>query len=167
MAQKSNLPLPKATLTQLGKQLVFLKLIQHNPQILSMLFFTPRINQNVVDENDHTLIQVLPKHIIHKLHERCRCVRQSKWHHHKLIMPIACTEGRLPHISISYRNLVVSRCQVNFIEPRSSLQLVQQLVNTRKRILILDGHFVQTSIVDTKSETPIFLFHEQHWCSPR
>uniref|UniRef100_A0A0D3EA29 Uncharacterized protein n=1 Tax=Brassica oleracea var. oleracea TaxID=109376 RepID=A0A0D3EA29_BRAOL len=73
-----------------------------------MLFPTPRINQNIVDEDDHALIQVLAKNIIHKFHERCRCIRQPKWHHHKLVISITCAESRLPHILPCYRDLVIT-----------------------------------------------------------
>jgi hypothetical protein len=78
MAKKSYLVQSRRTLGKLSVKLVSSKPLQSLPQMLLMVFLTLRVNQNVVDENHHELIQVFVKDPIHLVHENCRCIGPNK-----------------------------------------------------------------------------------------
>ncbi|KAJ0851982.1 hypothetical protein HanRHA438_Chr14g0632981 [Helianthus annuus] len=69
---------------------------------------TLRIDQDIVDENDNKFIQVRLAHSVHKIHEDRRCVRQSKRHNQKLVMPIPSPECCLKDILVSDSQLMVA-----------------------------------------------------------
>jgi hypothetical protein len=45
--------------------------------------------------------------------------------------------------------------------------LVEQILDPRERILVLNSHFTQGPIMYTHPLCFIFLLHEQHGCSPK
>ena len=112
--------------------------------MLLVLLFGPRVYQNVVDEHDHRPIQRGPAHQFHELHERRQCVGESKRHHHKLVMPIKSSEGRLLDILLANSHLMISKPQINIRKPRRLLQLIKQIADPWKWITVLDSQLVHS-----------------------
>jgi hypothetical protein len=46
--------------------------------MFGMFFFVFRIDQDIIDEYYHKLVQVGHKDLIHEVHGNCRCICQSK-----------------------------------------------------------------------------------------
>jgi hypothetical protein len=55
MPKETDFLQPKLTLAELGIQLMASKLFQNNSQMLGMLFFTTRVDQDVINEDDDKL----------------------------------------------------------------------------------------------------------------
>jgi hypothetical protein len=60
-----DLFLVKRELTKLGIKLMFPKHLQHQPQLMSMLFLILRINKYVIQEHNEKLIQIVSEYSIH------------------------------------------------------------------------------------------------------
>ncbi|MFS8031537.1 hypothetical protein Hanom_Chr17g01547061 [Helianthus anomalus] len=126
-----------------------------------------RINENIVNEDNHETIQVRLTNTIHEIHEHSGCVGQTKTHNHELVMSIASTKSGFGNILFENSKLMITRTKIDFGEPGSALELVKEIVDTRKRVTILDGEFVELTIIDTHAERTIFPFNEKHGSTPR
>ncbi|MFS7980337.1 hypothetical protein Hanom_Chr10g00938271 [Helianthus anomalus] len=60
-----------------------------------MLFFRPRVDQDIVDKYNHEFIKIWFAYAVHQIHKDRWCIRQPEWHHKKLVMSIACSKCSL------------------------------------------------------------------------
>src|ERR1051325_9302782 len=125
-----------------------------------MLFFRFRINQNIINENNHETIQVRIENTIHVLHEYSWCISDTERHHRILVMSIPRSESNFLNIFFFHSYLMVTRSQINLAKHASANQSVHQIVNSRKWIPILDSYFIQLTIINTKSHATVFLLHQ-------
>src|ERR1044071_1042605 len=93
-------------------------------------------------------------------------VGASKWHNQKLIMSITGSKRRFRHILFSDSQLMVPRPQINLRVEARPLQLVEQIINTRQRISVLNRYLVHLPIIYAHTKAPIFLLNKQNWSSP-
>src|SRR5581483_4360861 len=135
--------------------------------MLFMVLLALRIDQDIVYEDNHKLIQVRSTYSVHQIHKDCWSVRQTERHDQEFVVTITSSECCLGNIFLSNSHLMVSGSRIDFGEVCRSLQLVEQIINTRKRITILDSNLVQLPIIDAHAKRSIFLFDEQHGGSPR
>ncbi|CAA0840525.1 Unknown protein, partial [Striga hermonthica] len=140
---------PKLALRELSIQLLAAKSLQHNPQMLLVLVDAPRINQYVVDEHDNKLVQERMKNPIHKVHKHGRGIAESEWHDYELIVAITGTKSSLRNIRLPDLQLMIARTQVDIRKDAGSSQLVEEILNARKGILVLDCKSIQFPIVNT------------------
>ena len=80
MTQKSQALKLELTFAQFGVELLPLKGVHHNPQVLCMLLFILRINQDIIYEYYYKFIQEWREYLIHQVHENCWGIGHSKWH---------------------------------------------------------------------------------------
>jgi len=80
-------------------------------------------------------------------------------------MAIASVEARLLHIICVNANLMIAASQVKLGEVACTMQLIEELIDPRQRIPILNRDAVQSPEVDAHSLTSICLLHEEHWSS--
>ena len=82
-----------------------------------------RKNQDVVKVDDHEVIEILLKNIIHHVLEDCRSVGKTEWHHLLLEMSIAHPKSRFPLVPRLDVHQIVGASKVDFGEdtPRSEL----------------------------------------------
>jgi cellobiose-specific phosphotransferase system component IIA len=57
--------------------------------------------------------------------------------------------------------LVVPQIQVDAIKVPSSSQTIKEIIDLRQCIVVLDGHSIQSSMVNTKLELAILLVHKE------
>jgi len=127
---------------------------------LSYVFFsTLRVYQYVVYEYNDKLIQIRPKDFVHVVHEDYRSICHPKWHHHILVVSIAWPESCLLYILRLNQYLMISRPQVNLGEHCCSSQLIQQVINSRQWVFVLDSQLVQLMVINTQPWTTILLLH--------
>ncbi|KAJ0582257.1 hypothetical protein HanHA300_Chr04g0150211 [Helianthus annuus] len=81
-------------------------------------------------------------------------------------MSIASTKSGFGNVLFEDSKLMIARTKINFGETGSALELIKEIVDTRKRVTILDGEFVELTIIDTHAERAIFLFNEEHGSTP-
>jgi hypothetical protein len=78
MSEKRKFLQPESTLAELGMELMVLKSLQNHSEMLCMLLFTLRIDQDVINEDHDKLVQLRHEHGVHHLHEMCRSIGYSK-----------------------------------------------------------------------------------------
>ena len=102
---------------------------------------------------------------MHEVHEGAGCVGETEGQHEELEVTVACAERGLGHVLWVDANLVVAAAQVDLAEVLRALQTVEQFVDTRQRVAVLDGDVVQRTIVDAHAHGAILLLHEQDGCT--
>src|ERR1043165_7285156 len=82
-------------------------------------------------------------------------------------MAITSAKSSLLDVSFPDAQLVITGPQINLRVVARALKLVKEIINARKRITILDGHFVQLTMIYTHAKTSVLLLHKQNRSSPR
>ena len=103
-----------------------------------MLLQRLAVDEDVVEEDEHTLIEEAAECLVHQVHEGGRRVGQAEWQHQKLVVPVACAEGGLRHILRRDADLMVAGAQIDLREVARTLQPIEQLVDPRQRVAVLD-----------------------------
>src|ERR1043165_204947 len=125
------------------------------------------IGQNVVNKHDDELIKVRLANAVHQVHEHRRYVSETKRHDQELKMAITSAKSSLLDVGFLDTQLVITGPHINLRIVAGALELVKEIINASKRITILDGHFVQLTIVNTHAKTSVLLLHKQNRSSPR
>src|SRR3954451_15861605 len=107
------------------------------------------IDQDIVEVNYNAVVEERTENIVDKTLESGRGVGEAERHHCELVMTVARAKGRLWHIFILNADLVVARAKIEFGKYFGALDSVEDLIYARERVPILDGQFVQYSIVNT------------------
>src|ERR1043165_4167199 len=110
--------------------------------MLSMIFFTLRINQDIINEHNNKLIQILMKNPIHIFHKHTRSISHTKWHYRILIVTIPCPKSSLLNILSFHTNLMILILKINHTENTSTKELIHQIINPKKWIFVLNSHLV-------------------------
>ncbi len=114
--------------------------LKHDVQMLSMFVFILGIDQNIINENDHELVQLWHEYGVHQVHEISQGIGQPKRHHQKLIESISGRESRLRNITGTDLDLMLARAKVYLGEHFGSHQLSKQNINAGQRVFVLDGY---------------------------
>ena len=72
-----------------------------------LLFLRLRVNQHIIDEDYHELVQERSEHLIHQCHKDCRCISQPERHQEKLKVTISRPKCSLRNILLSDSQLMV------------------------------------------------------------
>jgi hypothetical protein len=81
-----------------------------------MFFHTPQIYKNVINEYHDKLVQLWHEDRVHKVHEVCRCIRQSKSLDKIFKETIYCSESYLGYILDTNLDLMVAEAEINLRE---------------------------------------------------
>jgi hypothetical protein len=80
ISKKWNFLQSERTLIELGIELMVLKSLQNNSEMMRMLLFTLEIDQDVINEDHDKLVQLHHEYGVHQVHEMCRSIGESKRH---------------------------------------------------------------------------------------
>jgi hypothetical protein len=149
MSKKCNFLQPESTLTELDIELMVSKLLQNNPEILRMLFFTLGIDQDVVNEDHEKLVQLRHEYEVHQVHEMCKSIGESKRHNQILIQPVPGREGGLKDIFRTDLDLMITRTEIDLRKDPDTGKLIKENIDAGQWILVLDGDNIQGPIVNT------------------
>jgi len=76
-------------------------------------------------------------------------------------VPVSSAKGGLRNVGRLDANLVVATTQIDLTEVLRALEPVEQLVDPRQRVAVLDRDVVQRTIVDTHTHGAILLLDEK------
>jgi len=82
--------------------------------VVGVLLWGSRVNENIVYEHHHELIQVRFEDPVHKVHKGCQGIGEAKGHHHKLVVSISGMKHSFGYIFILDSELVVPQMEINF-----------------------------------------------------
>ena len=103
--------------------------------------------------------------VIHQGLECGGCIRKTKGEHNELIEAIPRAERRLGDVLLLDANLVVAGTKVDLGEVPRTVETIQEVVNARDRVPVLDGDLVEGTVVHTQAEGSILLLHKEDWRS--
>jgi hypothetical protein len=132
-----------------------------------MFFLAFGIDENIIDKYHDKFVELRHKHGVHEVHEVSWGIRETKRHHQELVKTIMSGESGFWNVTRSNFDLMVTRMKVNLGENFSSSQLIKKNIDSGKRVLVLDGHCIERSIIHTHSQATIFLFDEKSGTTPR
>src|SRR6185437_9700064 len=159
MTEEWNLVNPELALAELGIQLMLSQSLQHESQMLLMLFFYLGEDQNIINEDHHEDIQIVHENHVHQVHEESRGISQAEGHDRVLIQPVLASECRLRNIPRTDPQLKITRTQINLREYASTSKQIKEILNTGQWMLVLDGNCIQLLIIDTHSLRTILLIY--------
>ena len=84
------------------------ELLQNCPEVFLVSFFTLSLDEGVIDEDHHKLIQEIHKYLIHHMHEEGRGIGESERHDGIFIKTVSSSERGLRNIFLLDLELVVS-----------------------------------------------------------
>jgi hypothetical protein len=100
-----------------------------------MLRLVSRIDQNVINESYHKLVQFVHEDEIHEIHEVGKSISESKRHNQVFIKVVSGGESGLWNVRRFDFYLVIARSEVNFGEDLGSQQLIKKHINAGQRVL--------------------------------
>jgi hypothetical protein len=149
MSKKWNFLQPKSTLAELGIKLMVSKSLQNNSEMVHMLLFTLRVDQDVVNEDHDKLVWLRHEYGVHQVHEMCRSISESKRHNQILLQPIPGGEGGLRKVFWTDLDLMITQMKIDLGEDFSTGKLIEKNINEGQRIFVLDSDGIQRSVVHT------------------
>ena len=100
-----------------------------------MLIWIPRVDQYIIYEYHHELIQVGFEDPIHEIHKRRSGICKPKRHHYKFIVSISGAKYSLGYVLFLNSEVVFGE---GFRTPR----LEKKIFYPRQRVVVLDRYFV-------------------------
>ena len=128
MAEELHLAPEELALGDLGVQLVGRQPLQHALDVPLVLLQRAAVDEDVVEEDEHELVQLLAEGVLHERHEGRRRVGQAHGQHQPLVVAVARRERRLAHVLRRHLDLPVAGAQVDLAEVGRALQLVEELL---------------------------------------
>jgi hypothetical protein len=125
VTQERHLLHPKLPLAYLDVQSRVLKLLQYQPEMFFVFFFTLGVKQYVIDEHHDKLVRILHKDLVHHIHIVGWGFCQSKIHHRILVQTIPRNEGSPRKVTLSFLRLILSRLKINFREHTRTIELTK------------------------------------------
>jgi hypothetical protein len=141
-------------------QVVVLQPLQNlldQPDMRSLIL---RVDQYIIDIDDHSLVEQIAQHLVYHRLEGSRCIAQPKRHYQVLKQAISRAEGCFPFIALGDADEIVTVLQVQLGEYLRSTKAFAQFSHKQQRGSILDRHPVQASIVDAQSQAAIWFRYE-------
>ena len=125
-----------------------------------MIFFTLGVNEYVIDEDYHELIEEVHEYFVHHMHEEGSGVGETKRHNCIFIKNVSSGECGLRNILLLDFELVISGPQINLGEYFCPAELIKQIINSWEWIFVINSDIVQLTVIHTHSQTAILLVHE-------
>ena len=125
MTEELYLRCEQFTLTLLRIQLLCAEYVHHRSYVFLMIGECLTVDENIIEEHDHEIVEVCTEGLMHEMHECRRCVRQPEWQHEKLEVTVPSAEGRLRYVLGYDTNLMVPAAKVDLREELRSLQSIE------------------------------------------
>jgi len=125
VTEKLNLLSEENTLAQLAIQLLLSESLQHHAQMSLVFLHGATVHEDIIQEDEHELVELLPESVLHERHELGRCVGQAHGEDQPLEVTVARRERRLSDVLRRHSDLPVARAQVELTEVARPLQLVK------------------------------------------
>jgi hypothetical protein len=149
MPKKWNLFQPECTLAKIGIQLGVTKLLQNNLKLLLMIFFSLGVDQDIINEYHHKLVQLQHEYGVYQVHEMCMSIDESKQHNQILTQPVPSGECSFRNIFRTDLDLMITQMEIDLGEDFSTGKLIKQNIDVGQWIFVLDGGDIQSLIIHT------------------
>ena len=153
--------LEEFTLGLLGVEFLLAEDAEDLANVVLVLFECLAEDEDVVEEHEDELVEERAKGLMHEVHERGGSVGEAEGEHEEFEVTVAGAEGGLGNIAGVDANLMVAGAEVNLGEILGTLKAVEEFVDARQRVAVLDGDVVECAIVDAHASGSVLLLDEQ------
>ena len=126
-----------------------------------VLFERLAVDEDVVEEHEDELVEEGAEGLVHEVHEGGGSVGQAEGEHEEFEVTVAGAEGGLGNVVGVDADLVVAGAEVNLGEVLGTLKAVEEFVDARQRVAVLDGDVVERAVVDAHARGAVLLLDEQ------
>jgi hypothetical protein len=141
---------PKFTFGELSIKLMISQTLKDNSEKFGMLLLVFGIDKDIIDKDHYEFVELHHKHGVHEVHEVGWGIRETKGHYQELIKTITSGEGSFRNVTRSNFDLMATRMKVDLGENSGSRQLIKKNIDSGKRIFVLDGHYIERSVIHTQ-----------------
>ncbi|CAL0321089.1 unnamed protein product [Lupinus luteus] len=71
-----------------------------------------RVNQNIINKYEHKRVEIRMKNYVHVIHEYCRSIGYTKWHHEIFVMTITRPKSSFRNIIRFYAYLMITKSKI-------------------------------------------------------
>jgi hypothetical protein len=129
--------------------------------MFGMFFLIFGVDEDIIDKDHYEFVELRHKHRVHEVHEVGCGIRETKRHYQELVKTVTSGESGFRNVTRSNFDLMITRTKVDLGENFGSSQLIKKNIDSGKRIFVLDGDYIERSVIHTQSQVTIFLFDEQ------
>ena len=97
--------------------------------------------------------------------EGCGAVCESKVHYQWFKKSALCPESSFPLVTFLDADVIVAPSDVQFCEVPRAAKSVNEVVNKRKGVSVLDSDLVQSAVILDESEAAVLFLDEKDWGS--
>jgi hypothetical protein len=148
MTEEFDFRLDELALGFLGVELLLAEHIENLANVLLVFSKSLGVDEDVIEKHEGELVEKRAEGLMHEMHERGGGVGQTKREDEEFEMTVASPEGCLSDIAWVNADLVVTGAKVNLGEVSSALETVEEFVDARKRVAVLDRDVVESAIVN-------------------
>jgi hypothetical protein len=130
--------------------------------MFQVLLACPVVYNNIIKEHQQEFLQLLIENVVHAILECRWCIGQSKWHDEELIISIVAPESSLRDILLSEFDLMISISDINLQKIHYSMQLIQNIIDPRDRVHVLDCLLICIPVVDAHPHGSILLLEQDN-----
>lgn len=112
-----------------------------------VVFQRVAVHDDVVQEDEHELIEVGAEGVVHERHEHAGRIAQAHREHGVLELALARHESSLVPILLCDQDLIEAGAEVDLAEVFGVRELVEQLVRARQRVAVLHRLLVDQAVV--------------------
>jgi hypothetical protein len=135
--------------------------LKDSSEMFGMLLFVFGIDEDIIDEDHYEFVEFRHKHGVHGVHEVGSGICETKRHHQELVKTITSGESSFRNVTRSNFDLMITRMEIDIGENFGSSQLIKKNVDSGKRIFVLDGHYIERSVINTQPQATILLFDKE------
>jgi hypothetical protein len=139
MSKKRNFHQPESTLAEFGIEMMVLKSLRNNAEMMRMLFFDLGIDQDVINEDNDKRVQLQHEYRVHQEYEMWRSIGELKRCNQILIQPVPNGESDLRNVFRTDLDLVITRTKINHGKDFSTGMLFEKNVDVGQLMFVLDG----------------------------
>ncbi len=129
--------------------------------VVVMVGQVPGVDENIIDVDNHKVVEELPEHLVHEFLEDGWGVGKAIRHNKVFIVARRGNEGCLPFITFPDSNEVIRAPQVQLGEDACPTEILESGRDQGKWIRKFDRLGVQSSLSNTRPQAPILLTHEE------
>jgi hypothetical protein len=135
--------------------------------MVGVIFLALRIDENIINKDHDKFIELRHEHGVHEVHEVGGSISESKRHDQELVKTITSGKSGFRNVARSNLDLVVTRTKIDLREDFGTSQLIEKNIDSRKRVFVFDGDYIEGSVIYAHSQATIFLLNKEGRATPR
>ncbi len=146
---------------QTGVKIVVAEALEDGADMFRVIFWVVGKDEDVVQVYDDVDVAQVLENVVHECLESSGTVRHPEGHDEVFVRAVTGPESRLPFVSFSDADVVVSGSEIDFGVDAGGAKAIKKVADEGDRIAVLLGDTIESAIVDAKPEGSVFLLREE------